>query len=367
MQISNNERNLRICLSRIDGVGPMTFLKILNNFQTVENFLHSNRQQKIDLFGEVKGSSLADKISAFDFDKFLSSIKNENLVVYGDSDYPELLYQMTDPPIVVYYRGDISKINKSKIITVVGTRKNTNYSVDILKDFISNLSSYGYAFASGLALGVDSIVHRLSLENNALTFAVIGTPVNKIYPSSNATLADKIVKAGGIILSEYHDEDKLSAANFARRNRILAALSKSTVVIEAPEKSGALITAHLAFDYGREVYAFPSNIFAANSKGNNKIIKMQKAQLIEDYSDFIYFHEKTNILKPKKEFDINSLNDEERKIIELLNINNLDVDSIKSKFDIDTSKLLASLMKLEIKELISKNEFDEYYTKVLIN
>ena len=207
------------------------------------------------------------------------SIKNKN--------YPKLLKEISNPPVNIYVRGDEKILNKSGI-AVVGTRNLSAYGEKSTKILVKELVERGFVIVSGLALGIDTIAHQTAIENGGLTIAVLGSSIDdkSIYPKENIKLAEEIVKSGGAVISEYPSPFTAKKYTFPQRNRIVSGLSKATVVIEAPEKSGALITAKFALEQNREVFALPGEIFAENSIGTNNLIK-QGAQLITSAKEVI--------------------------------------------------------------------------------
>ena len=191
----------------------------------------------------------------------------------NDPEFPRILKEIYDPPREIYIRGDIEILNKPSL-AVVGTRKATDYGIRAAEGIIKNLPP-GFVIVSGLALGIDTVAHRAALNKNIPTIAVLGSSIDdqSIYPRENAKLAYEIIAKGGAIISEYESPSPPQKQNFPKRNRIISGLSKAVIVIEAPEKSGALITAKCALEQNREVYALPGSIFSENSRGTNNLIK----------------------------------------------------------------------------------------------
>lgn len=191
-------------------------------------------------------------------------------VVYGDSDYPELLKQIYDPPQVLYYIG---KLPEKVCIGVVGSRKPTDYGRAVTKELSFCLAQSGICIVSGLALGIDSLAHEAALEAEGETVAVLGSGVDLIYPSSHQALAKRIINQGAII-SEYPPGTTPQKQHFPARNRIISGISSGLLVTEAGEGSGSLITARSALEQNREVYAVPGAIYNKNSYGPNSLIKL---------------------------------------------------------------------------------------------
>ena len=202
-------------------------------------------------------------MSSLDFKKI--TIKN--------ASYPQLLKEIYDPPKQLYISGEL-KAKEKYPLAVVGTRKVSDYGKRATPYFVKTLAKTGLTIISGLALGVDGLAHQATLDVHGRTIAVLGSGLNNIYPSAHKKLAEDIIKSGGAVISEYSPDKQPSKTTFPARNRIIAGLCLGILVIEAPEKSGALITARFALEQGREVFAVPGSIYSKNSIGTNQLIKM---------------------------------------------------------------------------------------------
>lgn len=191
------------------------------------------------------------------------------------NQFPKLLQEIPSLPKELYLIGELPS-EDAIYLAVVGTRKFFTYGKEACEKIIGGLRGHNFVIVSGLALGIDSIAHRAAISNNLLTVAVPGSGLDEkvLHPHSHKRLAREIVEAGGALVSEFEWEMPASIHTFPQRNRIIAGLCKGTLIIEAPEKSGALITANFSLDFNREVFAVPGSIFNENSKGTNKLIKM---------------------------------------------------------------------------------------------
>lgn len=208
-----------------------------------------------------------------------------NKLTIRDKNYPILLKQIYKPPQTLFYRGNINALNKP-CISIVGTRRNTDYGQYVTEQIIKDLSILDIAIVSGLAKGIDTIAHRAALKYNLQTIAVLGSGINNIYPRENINLVKEIEK-DGLILSEYNDITPSHKYFFPQRNRIISGLSLATIIIEAPEKSGALITADFALEQGREVYSVPGDIDRLTSLGCNRLFQKSAAYPITSGKDVI--------------------------------------------------------------------------------
>lgn len=203
------------------------------------------------------------------------------------SKYPNILKRIYDPPKKLYVMGN-EELLKTNSIAIVGSRDNTEYGKEAAKYFAYNVAKQNICIVSGLARGIDSFAHIGALQAKGKTIAVIGNGLDIVYPKENAKLAQKIIKLGGAIISEYPIGSKPERFHFPARNRIISGLSNGVLVIEAKEKSGSLITADFAIEQGKEVFAVPGNINSLNSVGTNNLIK-DGAIPVSNYKDILHW------------------------------------------------------------------------------
>jgi len=263
-----------------------------------------------------------------------------------DDSYPKILKRTKDAPKILYYRGELKP--EESCFAIVGTRRYSNYGKDISSEIAADLAEAGLTIVSGLAPGIDTFSHQAAVERNRRTIAVLGTGVDEesIYPRENINLARKILENGGCLVSEYPPGTRGSKFTFPRRNRIISGLSLGTLVIEAKEKSGALITASWAKSQKRKLFAVPGNIHSLNSKGCHLLIK-QGAKLVENAKDILkYLNYPVNTAYQTR--GISHSNEEEKLILEMLKIEPLYIDKIIEKTNLSASKTAATLAILEI-------------------
>ena len=261
-------------------------------------------------------------------------------------NYPEDLRNISQPPVFLYYKGDISLLENRKI-GVVGTRKATSYGRITCEKMTEDLVSNEITTVSGLALGIDSICHKRTLEKSGKTIAVVGSGLDIIYPKENRILWEQIERSG-LIISEYPLGTEPIGYNFPMRNRIIVGLSRGILVIESQKKGGSLITAELALEEGREVFAVPGDIFSPSSEGCNNLIKNSQAKLTTDIKDIIteYGWE----IKNNKNSNLSLTSYEEKIFFLLEKEKNLDELILESSFK--AGEILSILMDLEIKHAI---------------
>jgi DNA processing protein len=275
-----------------------------------------------------------------------------------DKDYPKLLKKIKDPPKILYYRGKLLSAGEPKLIpglaeeryfAVVGTRRFSSYGKDIASEIADSLSEAGLTIVSGLAPGIDTFSHRAAVNKGRRTIAVLGTGIDKesIYPKSNLKLAERIIETGGCLISEYPPGTQGAKWTFPQRNRIISGLSLGVLVVEAKQKSGALITADYAFSQNRKVFAVPGSIYSLNSKGCHYLIK-KGAKLVENANDILK-ELNLGLLKPIFNRTETGENKEENLILEALKEEALYIDRIIEKTNLPAAKTAATLSVLELK------------------
>lgn len=266
---------------------------------------------------------------------------------FQNRNYPKNLRKIQNPPRVLYYRGEFFPIKKC--FAVVGARRCSDYGKDIAFQIAGDLSEAGFIIVSGLAPGIDSACHQAVVEKKKRTIAVLGTGVdeNSIYPKENIDLSRKILETGGCLMSEYPPGTPGAKFTFPNRNRIISGLSSGVLVIEAKEKSGALITADWAKKQGKKIFAVPGNINSLNSKGPHYLIK-QGAKLVESAEDIL---KNFNFPERKVNYQISgndSLNKESLLVLETLKIESLYVDKIIEKTKLPAAVIASTIAILEI-------------------
>ena len=257
---------LRLKLQK--GIGYVKMLKIASQLDTAD--VNLKALMKMDLPSNLKRASLA----AYNDDQaeiYVKRIKKQCQVIsFFDDVYPEQLRQIYRPPLVLFAQGDVNLLQQ-KIVTIVGSRMATSYSRSVLTKLVPHLVKKGWVIASGLAKGVDVMAHKAALTSEGKTIAVVGNGLNHFYPLSNYHVQEQIIRRG-LILSEYLPDTPPRPCRFPHRNRILAGIAQKVVVTEAQEKSGSLITANLALQENRDIYAVPGPIDNELSAGPNKLI-----------------------------------------------------------------------------------------------
>jgi DNA processing protein len=273
---------------------------------------------------------------------------NINICVYGDENYPKKLMQIDDPPFILSYLGDIKKVNTLKAVSIVGSRVCSNYGKDVALYIAKQLSAYNVNIISGMALGIDSVAHNVTIENDGFTTAILGCGIDIIYPRQNYRLYDKILEKGCLI-SEFLPNTQPYAYNFPTRNRIISGLSDLVIIVEAGEKSGTLITADAALNQGKEVVAVPGSIFSKFSIGCNKLISEGATPFVSINDLYIPLGIDTNKQQEVKKCKIGQ---NQKSIYNILSDTPMHIDDIIKILNVDISMLYGLLFEMQAKELV---------------
>lgn len=279
---------LWLALRRLPGVGARTQMELLEHFGSIENIFAASRGQ-LDKLLAGKSDAISAILSGPEADAFLSELEwldqsGHHLMVWSDADYPPLLREMADPPLLLYVMG-IRQVLSNPQVAIVGSRNPSPAGRENAQAFARSLAGAGLTITSGMALGVDGAAHRGALEAGGVTIAVAGTGLDRVYPARHRELAHEIVKHGALV-SEFALGTPPLPENFPIRNRLISGLSLGTLVVEAALKSGSLITARLATEQGREVFAIPGSIHAPQARGCHALIR-QGAKLVETAQDVL--------------------------------------------------------------------------------
>ncbi len=275
-------------------LGPSRLKKLLTHYQSPEAILKSQPEQLKDCLHPKTYPALLDFHRHRNNSQVITRIQQDLeklqqvdgwVLTLGNEDYPELLKNIADAPAVIFGRGDPQILHLPQV-AVIGSRSSTRQGLQIAHDYSSELASNGFTITSGLAYGIDAASHSGCLSVNGKTIAVLGSGVDNIYPAGNRKLASQILQQGGAIISEYPPGTAPRPGNFPRRNRIISGLSMGVLVVEAAIKSGSLITARVASEQNREVFALPGSVHNPLSKGCHQLIK-NGATLVETSADIV--------------------------------------------------------------------------------
>lgn len=343
-----------IGLSLIPGIGPITARKLISYCGDAEAVFREKRNnlKKIPSVGPVLAQEIARQSVLIRAEQEILFMNKNGIKAtsFHDVNYPLRLKNCVDAPIVLYSKGNFNW-NASKIISIVGTRNASSYGRNICESLVQDLAAYNVLTVSGLAYGIDAMAHKFSLENNLKTVGVLAHGLEKIYPSAHTNLANSMLEQGGLI-TEFISNTKVGKENFVRRNRIVAGISDATIVVESKRKGGAMITARLANDYNRDVFAIPGRCNDDISVGCNHLIKTNQAHLCQSVQDVAYLlnWDKQAFIKQASLFELTS---QEQIIVNLLKKgSNLHIDQIFKLCSFSYSDLAALLTDLELKNII---------------
>lgn len=279
-----------LALLKVDGVGDIMAKKLLNHFGNAESILKAKTKEiaGIDGVGAVLLKNIKDKTIFEKADKEFEFLKADgiNTSFFQDENYPDRLKHCIDAPVLIFSSGNID-LNKKKIISIVGTRQITSYGTEFCRKLIEDLVPLDPVIVSGFAYGVDIVAHQLAMENNLQTIGVLAHGLNQIYPRTHKKYMAKMEENGGF-MTEFWSSSNPDKEKFVRRNRIVAGMSEATIVIESADRGGSLITANMANDYNRDVFAVPGRVTDKYSQGCNNLIKTQKANVLTSAADLVY-------------------------------------------------------------------------------
>jgi len=319
-----------------------------NQIVDIDELLNFFKKETCEKISSCLREGVDQKIIEICKDKKISPI------FFFDKDYPSALLEIPDFPPIIYVAGNLKLLSSKNLVSVVGSRRPSQYGICQTKKFVYEICQRGGEIVSGLAFGIDSVAHRACLESKRKTIAVLGTAIDEIYPRSNALLAQEILSVSGAIVSEYPPGREGNKYNFALRNRIIAGLANTTLVMEASSNSGSLITANLAAQYGRTVYALPGNVDSLLSRGTNELIREGAFALctLSDI-DFILPAQNDEVLYKGDPLKMG--------IVEKLKSASMTIDEICQKTNgAETAKVAMALSQMEIDKIVRVDVAGKY-------
>ena len=354
----HSELFYQLALTLVPNVGDVQAKILVQHFGDAKSIFKARTSdlEKIEGIGEVRARSIRqfDEFHvAEQEEKFIEKYKIRPLFL-TDAAYPKRLLNCYDSPTLLFYKGT-ADLNGSKIISIVGTRSNTDYGRAFTEKLINDLSDQNTVIISGLAFGIDAIAHKAALKHNLKTIGVVGHGLDKIYPSQHDSLAKEMITEGGGLLSEFFSGTKPDKHNFPLRNRIVAGLRDATIVVESSVKGGSMITAKLADAYNRDVFAVPGRTIDKASLGCNHLIKYNKAVLLSDADellDVMGCKEKKTGVKKQRELFIELTPDEQNIIYLLQQKEALHIDEINTGSGLSSSAVAAAILNLEIQGVV---------------
>lgn len=355
--MDSSELIYRIALTLLPQIGPITGKKLISYCGGVKEVFETPQKElnKIPGIGVLLIKTLREK-SVFDkAEKEIKFIQENNIqpLFYLDKDYPQNLLPLPDSPIMIYQKGN-TKLNGYRTVGIVGTRKPTPEGIMHCETLVEQLKNYGIQIISGLAYGIDACAHRKSVELSISNIGVLGHSLDMIYPYHHKALAKAIQNCGALV-SEFPSKTEPDKERFPMRNRIIAGMSDALIVIETAKTGGSMITADMAFNYNKDVFAFPGRPQDTYSQGCNLLIKQNKAALIENAKDFIdqMLWDQLDETKSIQTQLFVNLEPQEKAIVEYLKENQkITIDQLAYQFNTSQSELASLLLNLEFKGIV---------------
>jgi len=354
----NNDLLYQVALTLLPQIGDVHAKALLNIYGNAESIFRAPKRQleKIEGIGSVRASGIKhfnDFKTCEEEIAFLEKYKVQPLFI-NDINYPKRLLNCYDSPVLLYYRGN-ADLNNSKVISVVGTRNNSDYGKHICDQLIEGLKNTHALVISGLAFGIDTIAHKAALKNNLSTVGVVAHGLDRLYPPQNKPLAKNMIENGGL-LTDFKSGIAPDKQNFPKRNRIVAGICDALIVIESAKKGGSLITAELANSYNKDVFAIPGRATDPKSEGCNYLVKSNKASLITCANDLLeimnWVEKEKPILKKQRELFI-ELTAAEKTITGILQEKtNCSIDELYLKSGLSSSEAAQALLMLEMQGII---------------
>ena len=347
----------QIALTLIPNIGAVQAKLLLQQFEAPEIFkAKKSLLEKIEGIGEIRASSIRefDNFSAAEEEiAFIEKYKVRPLFI-SDRSYPQRLLNCYDSPTMLYYKGE-ADLNTSKVVSIIGTRSNTEYGRRITETLVNDLVTENILVVSGLAFGIDAIAHKTALKNSMATVGVTAHGLDQIYPLQHASLARDMAKNGGGILTEFRSKTKPDKHNFPIRNRVVAGMSDATIVVETGIKGGSMITAELADGYNKDVFAFPGKVTDSQSAGCNHLIKSNKAFLLTGADDLIKMMgwEERKVTPKQQRALFAELSADEKIIVELLKEkDSVHIDELNLRSGLNSSTVASVILNLELQNVI---------------
>lgn len=359
---AETDRPFWVAFHFVPYIGPSRIRRLRDHFGSLERAWASDSTRLRAVLDERSHAAMIEHRAKIDVAGLMERLATTGVstVTLDDDDYPALVREIGSPPPVLFYRGQLLEID-SAAVAVVGTRRVTPYGREMAMQIGQGLAQAGVTVVSGLAKGVDGIAHQAALAAGGRTIAVLGSGVNRIYPYEHTRLAAQIADQGAV-LSDYGPDRKPDAPNFPARNRIISGLSLGVVVIEAPERSGALITVDFAADQGRDVFAVPGPAMATGSAGTNRLIR-DGARLVRDADDVLEDLQLRREPAPDEPVQQPLLmSEDERRLIAVLTGDPQHIDDIAERISMAPPQLSALLVTLELQGQV-RNVGAQHYVR----
>ena len=352
-----NDTLYSIALTQVNGIGPTQAKVLIELFGTAEAVFNASLKTLagIDGFGLTKASAIKKFSDYKSIEEEIAFCKVHHITILSltDANYPQKLLNCFDAPTILYYRGT-ANLNSACTISIVGTRINSDYGKQLTEQIVKELSEQNVLIVSGMAFGIDVIAHKAALLNGLATVGVLAHGLDTIYPSQHTNLAKDILHNGGL-LTEFPRFTKPDKHNFPRRNRIVAGIADGTIVIETAAKGGSMITAELAYDYNRDLFAVPGRVTDAKSMGCNKLILHNKAAIFtttEQMMEVLGWQQKKVSTKKQRELFVDLTKDEQTIVSILQTKEIVHIDEIYLKSKLNSSSVAVAMLNLELQNVL---------------
>ena len=361
--LTQQKQKFWIAFSSIEEIDSSFIQRLYNYFGDIETAYNASLSDlsQIEGLNIKKAQTFIEKRSKTNPDKVLNEVisKNISFITFEDENYPYMLKNISNPPMVLYIKGDLGRCNLERTLAVVGSRRASTNAKDVLTKILTELRNTDICVVSGLASGIDTTAHQGALTNNLKTIGVIASGFDFIYPTSNKDLYRKIEDGAGAVITEYFPTFQPLQFRFPQRNRIVSGLSYGTLVAEAAIRSGALITANLSLEQGRELMCIPGLVSNPNTEGIYKLLK-QGATMVTSASDILGALNWE--IKPEKQLKMkfDDFSKDEKKVLTSIEIEPKGFDKISSETGLDFDSLLVNLTNLELKGIIKQIAGEKY-------
>ena len=346
-----------IALTQVPGIGPIQAKLLIEQYGTAAKVFDTPLKSlaSIDGFGLLKASAVKkfSNFKAIEEEIAFCKTHHINILCLTDAAYPKRLLNCFDAPTVLYYRGT-ADLNTSRVISIVGTRSNSDYGKQLTEQIVKELTEQNVLIVSGMAFGIDAIAHKAALQNGLATIGVLAHGLDTIYPAQHTNLAKEILNNGGL-LTEFPRFTKPDKHNFPRRNRIVAGMADGTIVIETAAKGGSMITAELTYDYNRDLFAVPGRITDAKSLGCNKLIQQNKAAIFTTTTQMLEvlgWQQKKITAKKQRELFIELTNDEQTIATILQSKELVHIDEIYLTSGLSSSSVAVAMLNMELQNIL---------------
>lgn len=353
-----DELYYQVALTMIPELGPIRARLLIEHFGSAVSVFKAKKKELsvVEGIGELRAKYLKEWAAFSDVEEEIMFIEKHHIrsLFLTDKGYPQRLLNCYDPPTLLYYRGT-ADLNNSKVISIIGTRNHTEYGKQVTEELIASLQAQQVIIVSGLAFGIDALAHKNALQCRLPTIGVLAHGMDTIYPAQHKILAKEMLQQGGL-LTEFRKSQKPDKYNFPKRNRIVAGMADATIVIETAIRGGSMITAELAHNYNRDLFAVPGKITDTKSSGCLKLIQQNKAILLtggEQLIEVMGWQEKKKNVAKQKELFID-LSEDEKIIVTLLKEKEaMAIDEIYCKSRLSSSSVAAAILNLELQNVIS--------------